>query len=115
MPVYNLPDFNLLGDVWIGLNTPGSGNPPNFVAIPCQIYKNSRGDTADAGNVTIRTPSSTTLTLLPNDIWEIPQGSGRYFFASNGLRIHEGFPNEYWAQIAHRCTAFGIFLTPGLP
>lgn len=102
---YTLPNFNLLCDIYNPGHSPGNGDPPDFVGVPCQVYIPTRAN-----------PTLTAVLRLPNNIAGLtittgttpPVGSGTgfvitgypnvFFTAGSASRVnHPGFPNEYWS------------------
>lgn len=111
---YTLPNFNLLADVY-RLASPPPAGPPQYSGVTVQLYANSRMTYWDWSYMSIRTPKAPSRTYLVGDIWESPAGTARYWKAVYTERIHEGFPNEYWAIRAWRCNAAGALIGAGLP
>ena len=102
---YTLPNFNLLCDIYDPGHSPGNGDPPDFMAIPCQVYIPTR---ANPGAVlTLRLPSDIpALQLITGTTPPLGTGSGIvidgfsnvFFAASSACRVvHAGFPNEDWS------------------
>lgn len=102
---YQVPDFNLTAAVWVPGNDP-IGNPPDFPAVPCQVYRNSRSQSGS--QAMLRIPAAFASIPLPGDsgltfdlFFEVPVGSGAYYRADRGLWMHRGFPNEYIGVLAN--------------
>jgi len=93
--VYVHPDFNLKADWWVFPNTPSAG-PATLVGIDVQKYVNSR--VTPFSQPQMRFAPNAIPTMQPGDIWECPQGSGRFWKCAAWGIFHEGFPNEYWME-----------------
>jgi len=111
---YALPDFNLVGLVWTDPNKPAIG-PSDFGPIACQLYLDPRYPFNPSSRQTVRFPIDMANTYNPFDIWEIPSGSGRYYYVNEYGRQHEGFSNEYWQGFIVRCDNAGTPLNAPLP
>lgn len=103
--IYTLPDFNLVGDHWFHPRTPAMG-VADEVDIPCQLYL-WYGNPINQFNLTIRIPKGSSALMVFGDMWEIPQGSGRYYRVNSVGIIHQGFPNEYWISSGPQTDQFG--------
>lgn len=110
---YTLPQFNLLGDQWWVPNKPSLG-PADALSIPVQLYVNSRDFNAFFEPI-LRFPVAAPAQLVVNDVFEIPQASGKYYKVARALVVHQGLVNEYWACIAVPCDAAATTIIPFLP
>jgi len=121
---YTLPNFNLLCDMWDPGHAPGLGDPPDHVAVPCQLYVLSRG--SGAPQLQLRVPSTiiglnifvgTTPPVGSATGVEIDLFPGYYFAVTgNAVVMHAGFPNEYWAcQLIHTDNTISGALPAWLP
>jgi len=103
--IYTLPNFNLLCDVYDPGHSPGNGDPPDFVGVPCQIYIPTRAN--PGATLTLRMPrdfpglqiiTGTTPPLGSASGFVIAGYPNVFFTAASGARVvHPGFTNEYWA------------------
>jgi len=115
MPVYSLPQFNLVGDAWTDPFTPDADSP-DVVNVPVQLYVFSRGAfdlqygelLAWSPPVYVRIDPDFGALPLNLWIWEVPQGSERYYRVRFKSLIHEGFPNEYEFHLVGQCRGDGI-------
>lgn len=109
-----LPTFNLVASVWNAGNSPSSG-PADATDIPCQLYIDSRaGVDLQYGSPLawtppcwIRFPIAEVAAASSGIIYEVPQGSARYYKKRWVEVIHSGFPNEYWGCLVAQCTDTG--------
>ncbi len=102
--VYIDPVFNLVGDFWANPHKP-SGGPADVVGISVQKYVNSLIQAITEPQ--LRIPPLSVPVMTVGDIWEVPQGSGRYWKALAQGSVHEGFPNEYWCVLVVQVDATG--------
>lgn len=115
---FTLPNFNLLADRWVSPNTPAAG-APDFLAIPCQLYVNSRGllditpgdFTAWVPPIYIRLQVG-AIPPVKDDIYEVIPGSADYYKVRWTQSIHKGFPNEYIVVLVEQCDAAGTTPRP---
>lgn len=113
MAAFLLPTFNLLADQWISPNKPSLGAANRF-NIQVQLYIDARNPGAQFDPF-IRMSNVAVATVAFNDVFECPQGSGRYYKAQKCEVVHCGFPNEYWSILTVRCDAFATSQPGNLP
>jgi len=115
MPVFTLPTFNLIGDAWTEPFFPDQ-DEADIVDVPVQLYIYSRGAfDINIGFLELWSPpiyvridpafGALSAALW---IWEIPQGSARYYRVRFKSLIHEGFPNEYTFHLVSQCDGTGV-------
>lgn len=112
---FSLPNFNLTADVWDPGHAPGLGDPPDFTAVPCQLYVLSK--VSSTAIYQLRTPSNipgfqlvvgTTPPAGSASVVEISSFPGVYWaVAFNAAVVHAGFLNEYWAASLLRTDSVG--------
>jgi hypothetical protein len=118
--IYTPPVFNLLVDVW------NFGDPllipPQVSALPAQIYIEPRRLLPFQYQTThpwylaiiLRTPFG-AYRPLHDDIWR-EQGILKDFHVVKwAMKMHPGFPNEYYAAFSLRSTAGGVPFDVGPP
>jgi len=113
--VLYLPTFNLVASVWNTGNTP-SGGPADATDIPCQLFIASKISTdMEYGTpwawnpaILVRLPISENAAANSGQIFEIPQGSARYYRKRWVDVIHQGFANEYWCALVVQCDNTGV-------
>jgi len=99
--VYQLPNFNLLADIYDPAFPPPAG-PVLFNTVPAQLYLNSRAVDTGFSYTCMRVPMGSVAldfaTLAGPLSWfvECPVASGKWFSVQWLAKAHEGFPNEYW-------------------
>jgi len=111
---YTTPNFNLLASVWNAGNTP-FGGAADYTGVTCQFYIYSR-DSTDIQPcelelytpvIQIRLPVAAGTPWVNGQVFEVEEGSGRYYRARFKERVHYGFPNEYLVVIVVQCNALG--------
>lgn len=124
MPTYLPPNFNATCDVWIPPNTPAV-NLPSFNG-PYQVYIYSRTPQLifhpASGRwlplIIIREPFAAGAHLGIDYILSHSQPPGTpaaYYKVQYALRMHVGFPNQYFAYPALQCNANGTVPKTPLP
>jgi len=123
MPTYLPPNFNLSCSIWRHPRVPTSG-APDFTGVLLQVYAFSRtpqllfhpGSGRYLPLIIIREPFAAGLHLAIDDVVEhtqppgVPRGLYRVQYA---MRMHVGFPNQYFSYPSLQCNANGsIPLTP---
>lgn len=123
---FNVPNFNLLCNVWQGL-CPGNvlpgaapGGAPDIAILPCQLYTWPKegwvANPVDGAGpvpgpnytmVILRIPKLTDIRDFCNaagpDIVECPAGSNRWYIVRCVEDQHKGFPNEYRRLMMSKC------------
>jgi len=115
---FQLPNFNLLANIWAVGDGPLEG-APGYPDVPCQLYVNSKAafDTEYGTAWAWSPPTFLRLPVAFEAAWqnagiiEITAHLGDFYIAKWKERIHMGFPNEYLAiQMDQSVDAHG---TPG--
>lgn len=119
MPIYTLPDFNLVMDVWVSPNTPFGGGPADFAAVPCQLYVNNKPfDSIDAATfkdffphsfIRIKREERNIMGPLVKSIWQWTDVDSLVWqwTVAWWSQIHPGFPNEYIELCVNQCDTAG--------
>jgi len=114
MPVFIDPIYNLLCAAWVSGNKPSIG-PADFSAIPCQLYYNSRIGQPLIAQYLLRIDVSAIPSIDTLTIFEVIEGSTKYFRNTGSFWVHRGFPNEYWSVDLEQCDQFGTTQPATLP
>lgn len=118
---FSLPNFNLTCNIWDPGHSPGAGDPPDFSAVPCQLYVFSR--TNILPGYMLRIPKGITgLTLTAGTFlgagsgFELSGMPGHFFSTlTRPFIVHCGFPNEYYAtMLIETDDTFTIAHTPNV-
>jgi hypothetical protein len=102
---FSVPDFNLLCDVYTG---PWVGKVLRIVGLPCNLAFGRRVQTNyvtgfDGGGVAavsnLLVPARSDVRdyscVSGYDVFEVPSGTGRFYYSSAVDDVGRGFPNEY--------------------
>jgi len=108
MPIYTLPNFNMLCDYYT-VATPPPAGPPARTNLAFQYYNPPRQQGQNTGSRTFRFPIAANPygTLWnPGDFLVVtsnwgPNYVGVCFQIAEAMIQHSGFPNEYWAIDAY--------------
>jgi len=125
MPVYLPPTFSAVHSVWKKPAVP-SGGPPTFTGVPLQVYIYSRtpelifhpGSGRYLPLIIIREPFAAGNHLAIDDIVSHAQPPGvpsAYYRVQYQLRMHVGFPNQYFAYPSLQCNSNGLIPLSPLP
>jgi len=107
MPIYTLPNFNMLCDYYTAATPPPAG-PPARTNLSFQYYNPSRAQGQGGGVRQFRFPMSqnpygtlfnTGDFLKVTSHWG-PNYIGVAFQIADAEIMHSGFPNEYWNILA---------------
>lgn len=123
MPIYTLPEFNLLAKLWLNGRTQAF-DPPDYEDVPCQKYIPSRngGHAGINWNFSANPP---VILRFPRDVpfdtglqfWsvnfiEVPSGSSQFYSPYFWEVMHEGFVNEYATLWSNQCSVDGQNFAP---
>lgn len=117
---YNLPNFNIPGDVWFAGNAPILG-PPDNTGNFYQLYTYSRADPGISDfapdlfrpTILVRVPVALYPHLGPPLVGCIfgftdSQGFVWYYSVKWWNMVHQGFPNEYVECQVAQCDSAGV-------
>lgn len=125
MPIYTAPNFNVLASVWMPPRNP-AGFAADFTNVACQVYMYSRTPTLlfhpGSGRwlpqILIRIPFSFAVSIPPDAIFRpagtSPQGPDNYKVQYK-VRMHSGFPNQYYSLHCLQCNDNGTIPRTPLP
>lgn len=99
MPVYTLPTFNLLCDLYQPLLPPPVG-PVTYAGVSCQLYVSSKYPGGSTPPKFLRMPMPAyqlwgPLGGVPGWYVNLPAGSGIWYEVQEAYVVHRGFANQY--------------------
>lgn len=102
MPVYTLPQFNLLCDVYTAIVPPPVG-PITFANVPCQLYVSSKYPGGATPPNFLRMPYNPAMVMMGPQPWvalgghyvNVPVGSNMWYEVQQAYVVHRGFSNQY--------------------
>jgi len=123
MPIYTLPQFNLLADVYLGSASPeDQGYVPTWTNVPAQKYVLQNSGAAfnvvywTSGGFLVEwrfprtvAPFDDTIQAMSDLGYVCTAGNVDVFYRIHDFEFkHEGFPNEYAVMMGHKTNGLGF-------